>query len=681
MASMAELIRAGVWGAVAGFAAGAPLKGKSGFTRIAFYDPIPVRMAPSEGLDAWWIWLGHLRAKRGRAALGPTLHAQWASVQPESAFGLANLAMGLGPSLSGALRNPLAQGSGAFTRALFWGLAFHGQPDEAARWAFADASLDHAGDGAALPACAAWMAAAAQPGVSPSELGKVFTRILPPGSLFLKALPRVLEAGGHDEGPRELRQTLPGVLGLADDTHAALTMAFAFAGLLRHKGSFSGSLLAAAGCGGAADQAGCIAGCIGALLSGGVPAEYLAPLGREYVGSHALRGLESPAEISELAAWVEQIAGVLAPVLPAPAPALAAAPAAPAVPAEAASADTAAAQGETEGQAPAEPSAPQDSGAAPAESAPETPATEALPEPAAQAEAVPESPALPSVPEPDPSLAALLASPPLSTCSEANGMEVVWRHLESPILGPRQSAKMTLTFVNLGEEDKEVFPELGAPDGFKSASRLSPFRLPAKASQTFPVVMQAPDAPLPERVFARLRAGTAEYKTPLLPAQRWHLVGPFVNHDGSGYDRAITAESTLTLSYTFNGRSDLPVKWEQRWMEGVAYNLEPEFRNGPGVVLMWAKVSLPVAGKITVVCACSVGVVVKIDGQKVLAYHDEHQPVLNRLDRYAASFQSSGEFSILVRVLRNKKPLEPLLLWFMGPDGQVVHPVQFHPMA
>jgi hypothetical protein len=65
---------------------------------------------------------------------------------------------------------------------------------------------------------------------------------------------------------------------------------------------------------------------------------------------------------------------------------------------------------------------------------------------------------------------------------------------------------------------------------------------------------------------------------------------------------------------------------------------------------------------------------------KVLAYHDEHQPDLHDKARYSGSFSSTGDSVVLIKVLRNKKPLQPLVISFFTEDGQVVYPLAFLPM-
>jgi hypothetical protein len=122
------------------------------------------------------------------------------------------------------------------------------------------------------------------------------------------------------------------------------------------------------------------------------------------------------------------------------------------------------------------------------------------------------------------------------------------------------------------------------------------------------------------------------------------------------------------------------VKWEAKWQPGVVFDLEKDFKGGPGAILLWAKVRFPTPGAYRIFAAASVGVVVKIDGAKVLAYHDHHEPDLRKADKYSATFNTSGESVILIKALRDRKPISPLVVSFFSPDGHVVHPTAFLPM-
>lgn len=646
---MPSPIRHAVLAALAGATLGAPHRGRSGFRRLAFYDPIPLRMSPHPALDAWWVWMSHLKGGKGKSALARSLFGQWGHLSEETAFGLSNMALGFSPSLSGSLNNPLSQGSSAFIRAIFWGLAFHGKPDEAADWAAMDASLDHSEEGVWLPSLAAWIIASARPGVTARQLISEAVQALPIQSQFHKILPLILAKAGDAEMPRELRLALMNRNEISDEFGAVYTFAWAAAGLIACPSSFGSPILQAAGCGGASDQSAALAAAVSALIHGDTPKEWLSPLGEDYVTSHALRGIQTEVSLTEFADLVDQSwtkfgrewlmevmpQPVEAPIVVTPEPAM----------------------DSTEGT--------------------EVTVTEApeLPEsvPAAKLEPiiVPDTVLMP----PSGIVSGLLNRKEGFTSSEANGVEVIWNHLDPPVLAAGKSLRLVLSFINLTDQEVQLHPELLMPEGWKFATRMSPFRLPSGAKQDFPLVVVAPEGGFHERQFVRLKLGTAEHRTPVLPTTQWMWIGPFVNHEGTGFTTTYSAENGLDLKKPFVGRSEMMVKWEPLQQDSVWLDLEPEFKAGPGAILLAARFRFPHAGSYRITAAGSPGVSVTVDNEKLMAYHDEHKVDPRRRDRYTAQFVTAGESLIRLKVLRNKVACSKLALWFSTSEGQIVQPI------
>lgn len=640
---MPSPIRHAVLAVLAGSTLGAPHRGRPGWRRLAFYDPIPLRMAPHPAIDSWWVWLGHLKAKKGRSALAKSLFGQWGHLSEETAFGLSNLALGFSPSLSGRHNNPLSTGSTAFMRALFWGLAFHGKPEEAASWAAMDASMDHSGDGVWLPTLAAWMVASARPGLDARHLVSEAVRALPIQSQFHVILPLILEKAGDGEMTRELKLSLPDRLGIVDEHSAVLTFTWAVASLVAHPTSFGSPVLAAAGCGGSSDQSCAFAACVSSLIHGGAPKEWISPLGEEYVTSHALKGIQTEVTLTEFAdlvneAWKRNgrkwLKEALLPVVEA-VPVL---------------------EGET------------DPAAAPPEAVVE-PATE--PEKPKEPEMVPDLDLLP----PSQALTDSLARKEPFTSSEANGIEVLWTHLDEPVLGPNQSLRMVIAFTNLTDSEAQLHPELILPEGWKFATRMGPFRLPPGARQEFALVVVSPESGFHERHYVRLKLGTAEHRTPVLPTTEWRWIGPFVNHEGTGFTTTYSAENALELNRPYVGRSEMMVKWETLHQKSIWIDLENEFKAGPGALLLAARLRFPAAGSYRMTVVGSPGVIASVDGVKLIAYHDEHKPDPRRRDRYSASFATTADSEIRIKVLRNKNACAPLGIWFSTTEGQIIQPV------
>lgn len=288
---------AAIWGMVVGTTLGASLPKSSRPSTVQFYNPVPVRMAPCEDLDAWWAW-----------SQGGTRPANWRSLSKRNVFSESNLRQGIQAPLSGELRNPLSTRNGGLLRAAYWGFACAGNPEAAAERARTDASADRTGDivedaVALARTIAAWLC---QPAPEPSPITDIQEAYEPPAEPepeperpdFLSllwaatkgdsraALRAVLD--GHTTGP----QTLLGQLGQS---------------ISAGKGTFEGTLLYAAGLPGDDKAELCgLAGLVGGLLGGEPSPRWLKPLGQAYVASMALIGIDPPETLGQFVATVAE---------------------------------------------------------------------------------------------------------------------------------------------------------------------------------------------------------------------------------------------------------------------------------------------------------------------------------------------------------------------------------------
>lgn len=646
-----QILRQGVLGAVVGATLGAPFRGQTTFRRLGFYEPIPARMAPSESLDAWIVAAKHVGAQRPADLLFYSLRNHWHSTQNEAAFGRLNLELGYAPPLCGGFRNPLAQGSGALGRAAVYGLLFHGDPLRAMRHAVADAGIDHAAEGVSAAAAVARMCAMAMPGQSPLSILRAGLEVLPEGSLARRAVTSVVQAIGTGQTPAEVAQVLAQVTGGSDPLHAGRSFGSLALALLAGQSRLGPTVCLGAGCGGASSIVALVAGTLAGLAFPAGLDEWMSPLGTVYVGSSVLRGIDLPETLEEFASLIvdESSASV----------GLSAAPA---------------------------PSAPlRGPDAAPALSdlpVPENPATVTTdPEPSHN-DVTPSEPvvAVPSGPS-NAELAQRLrewmeAGAEVSAIS-VGPIQVSLRYVDGP---SRRSGKPSAVVVGFATDSATpviVDPTLTPPDGWTLATRLTSCRVTADQPVEFPAVFQSTD---PECGFTfDVRLPEGEVTGRVLPSQPWMVCGPFVNHEGRGFDQTFRCEDLLTRSEVFNGRSDLPVKWTPESFPGILFDLEPYFKSGPGALYLYARVTWP-AGPRRVVAATSPGTIVRINRHVAVRYHDTHTPAPRAILPYVADFTATGEDEILVKVLRNRDPIEPLVLYFLDAEGRLVEPEGWIPM-
>jgi hypothetical protein len=646
---MSERLSLGLWGAVVGGTLGAPFRMASRPRRLAFYEPIPVRMEANEALDFWPLWLEHLEAGRGPLLLSHAYRTHAAVVSPELGFGAASLDDGLGAPLSGSLGNPLAEGAQALGRAVFWGLAFEGDREAAADWAWHDASIDHAWDGVWCAAFAADFTAQLADAPSVGAALKSSLARMPQASALHRAMPFVLKAAESPDRTREVIAALPAAITIPDASHAVITLATALSALLSAQGRFDRAVCTAAGCGGAADQAAILAGVWAALRAGEVPKDFTAPLGPRWVAGSTLRAQQPPTAVNtiveRLAAWQE----ANRPSEPEPEP-----------------------EPEPEAAPVPEPAAEPAPEAEPAPDAELIPVAEIQADPAPEAAAEPVPAPLPKFPEGFD-----------YSATELDGLEIRARFIRGPACEPGEAVELELQFINHEAESREIYPQLQTPSGWQIATRLASHRLEANGSSSFPAVIR-PDAEGLEqggRLILEV-LGRALF-IPVLPEAPWMSVGPFVNHDGAGFEREFPVEGkhlagALSQGLAFNGRSDLPVKWQSASQFGPVHEVEKLFRTGPGVVFLWCKWILPKAGRFKVVCSASNGARVWVNRQRVISYHQEHVPHRRPTAPYVGEVDlAEPEAEIFIKLTRGNGEVKPLVFYMIDSEGRVAHPAAF----
>jgi hypothetical protein len=266
---------------------------------------------------------------------------------------------------------------------------------------------------------------------------------------------------------------------------------------------------------------------------------------------------------------------------------------------------------------------------------------------------------------------------PNDSITEFGNIRLSVQYLDDPIIQVGQTNRFVFNFANLGEESQELHTSLSAPEGWESKSHLSSFRLEPGQSSAFPVVVKPTKEPEGRGANLKLRLNKVDVLVPMLVSQRWSWIGPFVNHAGAGYERSFPPETEIDPAAGYNGRSDLPVRWQQESFPGVVFDLDSKFRTGPGVIYLYGRLRFESNETLRMVTASPVGVVVWINGERKLWYHDVHEPVPRSEDRYVTEFAPGEEVTILVKVLRNMQPIGPTTIYFLDQSGKVVLPVEF----
>jgi ADP-ribosylglycohydrolase len=321
---------------------GAPFEWRRQVNQVSFYtqelqgDPLP-----NDDLDIQLLWLVALE-EQGVALDAHTLAEYWQMfVTPHWAeYGNAkiNLRAGLPPPLSGTTNNPFKDSCGAFIRTEIWACISPGYPQQAARFAFEDAIIDHGnGEGTHAAVFTAALESAAfvvkdirsliEIGLSyiPENCGvagavRLAQECQRSGRTWQQARDQVLEKFrgsaflnnlAHVSAEDQKKGFHTGKLGWDVPSNIGMLVI----GLLYGEGDFAKTICTAVNCGEDTDCTGATAGSIFGILHGleGIPEKWITPIGRGIktaclnLGELGYFGNQLPADIDDLTNRTERV--------------------------------------------------------------------------------------------------------------------------------------------------------------------------------------------------------------------------------------------------------------------------------------------------------------------------------------------------------------------------------------
>lgn len=292
---------AAIEGARIGATIGMPFRGAKSFKRIHFYEPIPARQSSSETIDAWLIFANAVRQGLEPQDASQMIAKHWSYTTNESAFAKRNWQLGFLAPASGYFDNPLAMGSQALGRSVFWGVVNAGDPNRASEFAYYDAASDHSGTGVIAAVVLARMAAIAGHGTNLADLARIATIAADYDARCAQAVRIAIQTAGGGKDIQTLHQRLWEGVSEGDVHNAALNLGFAVGSLLLGKSDFESTMCGCAGLGGSSDQT-CIAtSTLLCLMHGAAPEDWTKPIGRELVFGHGLRDIDIPISIEDFA--------------------------------------------------------------------------------------------------------------------------------------------------------------------------------------------------------------------------------------------------------------------------------------------------------------------------------------------------------------------------------------------
>jgi len=266
---------------------GAPFECQTQMNDVEFYtrDPGGIPL-PNDDLDLQLLWLtlaeyygpANLTSRRFGEAWIDAIIGPWG----EYSNCRWNCQEGFMPPLSGSCDNEgLKTSNGAWIRSEIWACLCAGRPDDAIRYAWLDASCDHATEGIYAEMFTASLEAAAFCVNDRRELLELGLLRIPQESRLAQSIR--LAIAGYDSG-KPWRTVREEVVALNQDMgwfQAPANVAFMVIGLLYGEGDFGRTVCTAVNCGDDTDCTGATAGAIMGILLGakGIPEKWRKPIG------------------------------------------------------------------------------------------------------------------------------------------------------------------------------------------------------------------------------------------------------------------------------------------------------------------------------------------------------------------------------------------------------------------
>ncbi len=292
---------------------GGPPEGRTELLDLTFYAQKFDGPMPNDDLDLQLVWL-HALEQYGVNITSEELAQEWAEHVffpfDEYGYALTNIRRGIRPPLCGAFNNPFTNCMGSPIRSEIWAMVSPGLPEAAARFAYCDAVVDHAGgEGVYGEIFFAAVESAAFLEGDRDRLLDIGMSCIPPDCRTYKALADLRK--WHREG-RDWKTARELVLehhGRENFTDAPQNIAFTVLGWLYGE-NFGDAILKAVNCGYDTDCTGATLGSILGIIGGAesIPQEWIRPIGEDIKVSPAVKGFRAPKNLKELTERTVQVA-------------------------------------------------------------------------------------------------------------------------------------------------------------------------------------------------------------------------------------------------------------------------------------------------------------------------------------------------------------------------------------
>ena len=285
---------------------GGPWEDKQHTHSFTFYEPVPDEAAPNDDLDLQLVWLKMLE-DCGTDPSVRTFAEYWSRYAErypwnEYGFFMRNFDRGLRPPVAGCFENYFVDEMGSPIRSEIWACLHPGDPQAAARMAWKDSALDHAG-GEGMHGEMFWAAVEAAAFVEndPMTLIRIGLNMIPLSSHIARSIREAVWCHQNGKTWGEARQRIATRFGHIQSCNAVPNHGFTIIGWLYGQ-DFGDRLCQAVNCGFDTDCTGATLGSLLGILEGtaGIPAKWTKPVGDGIVLCKFTGDCDPPATIGEL---------------------------------------------------------------------------------------------------------------------------------------------------------------------------------------------------------------------------------------------------------------------------------------------------------------------------------------------------------------------------------------------
>ncbi len=285
---------------------GAPWECRRWTHALDFYSPVPDGSAPNDDLDLQLVWLKMLEENGLDPAL-PLFAEYWsryAASYPWNEYGffMRNYTRGLRPPVAGCFENYFVDEMGSPIRSEIWACLHPGDPQAAARLAWKDSAVDHAG-GEGMWGEMFWAAAESAAFVEsdPMTLIRLGLEMIPLSSHVARSIREAVWCHDNDLSWGDARERIASRFGHVQPCNAVPNHGFTIIGWLYGK-DYGDKLCKAVNCGYDTDCTGATLGSVLGILGGmkAVPKKWSDPVGTQIVVHKFTRNFKPPATVDEL---------------------------------------------------------------------------------------------------------------------------------------------------------------------------------------------------------------------------------------------------------------------------------------------------------------------------------------------------------------------------------------------